>query len=84
MFGHQNYQVLERLKKDIDHLENRLSELRTTLYGINREISRIENNQDDQDRLNELKNARVKVVKKINETRQDKYLVVAELKSFQK
>jgi chromosome segregation ATPase len=84
MFGHQNYQVLERLKKDIDHLENRLSELRTTLYGINREISRIENNQDNQDRLNGLKNARAKVIKKINETRQDKYLVVSELKSLQK
>lgn len=83
MFSHQNQDVIKRLEKDIEYLENRLSDLRMTLYGINREINRLENNSDNKERLNELEDAKDDVAQKIKDIREDKYLVVAELKKYQ-
>lgn len=83
MFSHQNQDVIKRLEKDIEYLENRLSDLRMTLYGINREISRLEDNSDNKERLNELEDAKDDVAQKIKDMREDKYLVVAELKKYQ-
>lgn len=83
MFSYQNQDVIKRLEKDIEYLENRLSDLRMTLYGINREINRLENNSDNKERLNELEDAKDDVAQKIKDIREDKYLVVAELKKYQ-
>lgn len=83
MFSQQNQNIIERLQKDIEYLENRLSEMRTTLYGINREINRLEDDRNKNERLRELKDARDDVAQKIRNAREDKYLVVAELKKYQ-